>query len=94
MRIGNLDKRLTLQSESFSGSAAVWATIGSVWAEIKPAGGSAEHITHKIIVRYRSDVATGMRLILGDRVFTVRSIIRPDESGRWLELMVEEGGLL
>lgn len=107
MRIGALRKRLALQSETLAsdgngGLAASWTTVASVWAEIMPisnkqvvsVSGVNGRITHKIIIRYRADVKTGMRFVQGSRIFTIRLVSTSDEVNRWLEIMAEEGGQL
>src|SRR5574344_1193291 len=107
MRIGSLRKRLALQSETLvadgnGGQVASWTTIGNVWAEIVSindrqavsVSGANGRITHKIILRHRADVKSGMRFVLGSRIFTIRKGSVDDEAGKWLEVMAEEGGLL
>ncbi len=109
MRIGALRKRLALQSEGLApdgagGSMAVWTTVATVWAAVEPiakAGAWVDsrfdrRVTHVVTMRWRGDVAvtTGMRLLLGSRVFMIRAVANPVEGNRWLELRVEEDGLL
>jgi SPP1 family predicted phage head-tail adaptor len=109
MSVGALRKRLTLQSESLApdgagGSMAVWTTLATVWGELEPVTGSGtvvvsgfdKRITHTIKLRYRSDItiATGMRLLFGSRIFTIRSAVNLDETNRWIEVQAEENGLL
>ena len=82
--------------------AGSWTTIATVWCEITPSTryydytNSERRVTHSIRVRYWSDVnfKTGMRLVYGSRAFTIRYIVIEEEKNRWLELLVEEGGLL
>ena len=107
MTAGALRKRLTLQSESVTpdgsgGYAGNWTAIATLWGEITPSTryydytNSERRVTHSIRVRYRNDVniSTGMRLVYGSRAFTIRYIVIEEEKKRWLELLVEEGGLL
>lgn len=106
MRIGSLRKRLTLQSAGLlpDGSGTVWTTLVTVWGEMIPVSGNAavvagvsdRRITHTIRLRWPPDVTveTGMRLLLGPRAFTIRSVVNREEANRWLEVMVEEGGAL
>ena len=107
--LGALRKRLTLQVESLGldgagGVMANWTTLATLWGQLAPVTGAAsvvvggfeKRITHAITVRWRSDVtiATGMRLLLGSRVFTIRSVVNEDEANRWWTIQAEEGGTL
>jgi len=106
MRIGGLRKRMTLQRESlvadgFGGQVAQWSDVASLWGSVTPLTGfgaltenAEKRVTHGVTVRYRADVATGMRLLLGARSFLIRSVVNRDECGRWLDMVVEEGGEL
>jgi SPP1 family predicted phage head-tail adaptor len=109
MRIGALRKQLTLQRESLApdgagGSMAVWTTLATVWGEIVPVTGMPSvivsgfdrRITHTITVRWSGDMTmiTGMRLLDGNRIFTIRAVTNVDNRDRWLEIMAEEGGVL
>lgn len=106
MRIGALRKRLALQSETLvvdenGGQIASWADVATVWAELSPisnkqvtAADVRGRITHEIIMRYRDDIKTGMRFLLGSRIFTIRFVSVSDEKNQWLDIMAEEGGQL
>jgi SPP1 family predicted phage head-tail adaptor len=107
MSIGALRKPVLLQSENlapdgFGGQKAVWTTLAILWAEIKPFAGKDavdtgnfnKRLTHQITVRFRADIATGQRLLYGARAFVIRAAVNKDESNRWLDLLVEEGGTL
>ncbi len=106
MRIGELRKCVTVQSESQTsdnagGYALAWTNLATVWANIKPASGSEVytaqhlegHITHHITMRWRSDITltTDMRILYGARVFNIRALLNTDESNQWIDLLVEEG---
>jgi SPP1 family predicted phage head-tail adaptor len=51
-----------------------------------------ETVTHRITVRFRVDLASGMRLARGGRVFEVVSVHDPDETGRYLVCRAREKG--
>jgi len=102
-----LRKRLTLQSESLvsdgaGGRVGNWTTVATVWGKIEPVSGYHEnqagnrYPTHTITIRNRSDliVSTGMRLLYGSRVFTIRRVTQDEAKARWLYVTVEEGGQL
>lgn len=94
MNAGDLDRRVTIQAQTASEDALgqpldVWTNVGSAWAHIKFLSGSqaikAEKSTSiaqaSIRVRYREDVAPGMRAIEGSKTYKVLAVL-PDESGR------------
>lgn len=103
MRIGPLRKRLTLQrdtgstQDAYGQPVAVWQTVATVWAEITPQaaaerqiGGAAQEtatVTHRVRLRYRSDVTPGMRGLWGVRVFDIESA--GDPTGRRAELLLQ-----
>lgn len=104
MRVGELRKRVTFQSETSSsdnagGYTLGWTTVATVWAAIEPLNGrevfTAQHleghVTHRVIIRYRSDITSDMRMVYGARVFNVRAVINQDERNCWTTLLVEEG---
>lgn len=106
MRIGSLRHRVTIQSpkesrDDFGGARAEWFDVATVWAKVEPLGGTevAElkktgalyaEATHKVTVRYRSDVTEKMRIVKGDRVFDIASIVNTDERNRELVMMCGE----
>jgi SPP1 family predicted phage head-tail adaptor len=107
MRIGELRKQIVIQAETpaadgAGGYALAWTTLGTVWANIDPLSGSEVftaqhlegHVTHRITMRYRSDltITSDMRAVYNNRIFNIRSVLNMDESNQWQELLVEEGG--
>jgi SPP1 family predicted phage head-tail adaptor len=85
------------------GYVRTWQNVADLWAEIssvnlKSYGNEIFHfgkiqseISHKVIIRYRNTISTNMRLLFGNRVFNIRSILNKDENNEILELLVEEG---
>jgi len=109
MRIGELRKQITIQAETptpdgAGGYALGWMNIATVWANIEPLSGreifTAQHleghVTHRVTMRYRSDITitSDMRFVYSNRVFNIRSVLNPDEGNQWRELLVEEGGAI
>ena len=76
------------------GAVTTYASVGSAWARIEPvssdravaAGADAMVRTHRIWLRHRHDIESGMRLWKGMRLFEVRAFRDPDETGRYLLL--------
>jgi SPP1 family predicted phage head-tail adaptor len=101
-----MDKRVLLQGPSYSsdgqgGSQETWNDISQVWAQIQPLNGYEKMqammiqspITHKVMMRYRSDVTTALRLLYQDRVFDIKEVINVDEAKAFLQLRCVESGV-
>jgi SPP1 family predicted phage head-tail adaptor len=101
--VGVMRQRLSLDAaiESSDESGALqttWLAQGDLWGQIAPASSGdrfvadrqEETITHRIFIRWRGDVQSGMRFRLRDRTFLVRSAFDPDERQRVLICRCEE----
>lgn len=89
-----LDRRMALQSvttvaDALGGRTSTWATTTSVWASLDPLGGREaiqaqalqSTLSHRVRIRYRTDVTPQQRLVYGARTFeilTVREIGRQE----------------
>lgn len=95
---GRLSVRLNLQRDSepadgAGGYSTSFVTVADVWAQISPVSADAasraatfnNDITHVITVRWRNDLAAGMRFRKGARVFEIRAVHDPDETARFLQ---------
>jgi SPP1 family predicted phage head-tail adaptor len=100
---GAFTARLTLERavdvpDGQGGASRTHAVVGHVWARIEPvsagrvsvAGADALTVTHRIWLRRRSDLESGMRLRKGTRIFAIQSFRDPDEHGRYLACDCEE----
>lgn len=103
MRTGQRNRYFTWQyetiaSDSMGGFTATWVDACSVWAAMWPISGKeqvktgqvAMEITHRIRVVYRSDIKPSWRGKYGHRYFNIVSIINPQESNIWLDLLCKE----
>ena len=94
---GQLTARLNIEAptETPDGQGGVMADFvetASAWALIEPVSEAVEeeassqifHRTHRIWLRYRTDVAAGMRLRKGGRLFWIGGTQDPDDSRRYL----------
>lgn len=54
------------------------------------AGADVFTLTHRIWLRFRSDIRAGMRLRKGDRLFAIGTWRDPDETGRYVCCLCEE----
>ena len=102
---GRLRLRLTLERatptpDGAGGLTLSWSAIASVPADVTPlkaderggGEGLSDLTMHKIVIRKRADILTSDRFRLGNRVFRIRSIVDPNEDGRFLECLCEEEG--
>ncbi|MDX1922676.1 MAG: phage head closure protein [Alphaproteobacteria bacterium] len=102
--IGTYRQRLYVQQENpvadtGGGNAMAWTTINTIWASIEPVSGNEQMIagkpsgtvTHRIHTRYDATITPAMRLMLGSRIYNIRSIKNIQERNRVLEILAEEG---
>lgn len=105
--IGKKRHRITFQEEvrtadGAGGFFSAWQNIAgepTVWAEIEPVSATEalrfrqlqQTITHRIRIRFRSDVTAAMRIVKGARIFRIRAVFDPQERGQVLEILAEEG---
>lgn len=100
---GQMTARLALEAavETPDGQGGVTRTYvetGSAWALIEPVGDTVEEEasgtvfkrTHRVWLRFRSDVVAGMRLRKGGRIFWIGGTQDPDDSRRYLICHCEE----
>jgi SPP1 family predicted phage head-tail adaptor len=103
---GLLRSELVLQAstpmpDGLGGYSEVWNEIGLLFGMIEPvsadriisADQTLETVTHRITIRGREDIRSGMRFAKGSRVFNILTIHDPDETGRYLVCRVSEEGL-
>ena len=88
-------------SRSWQKLADIWAEILPLTGGQTRSYGSGNEVfgqgqiqntlTHKILVRYRSGIDAGMRLVFEQRAFNIRYIANTDEAKDTLEILAEEG---
>ena len=101
--IGDLRHRITIQypiriPDGLGGWTVIWFGAATVWAAIWPVSAaetmqaqqSAMTITHRIRIRYRAVMRAGWRIAYAGRYFNIVSIIDPNTSHRWLDVMCKE----
>lgn len=102
---GALTARLRLERpverpDGQGGATVDFETVADLWARIEPltadveevAGAGRVIVTHHVWLRFRTEVAAGMRLIKGTRRFAIESVRDPDETGRFLLCRCREEG--
>lgn len=104
MRAGDLRHRLTIErpqrlSDGSGGAIINWLEVATVWASIKPVSTSRNNsgqqisslTTHRITLRYRSDIDATMRLVTNGRTFLIDGILNEAERDQWLVCRCVEG---
>ena len=85
--------------DGYKGHSVTWQTVCVVWGSIDPVSGREyfyahqiqNAISHRIRIRYRTDIDEAMRIKCGDRYFSIESIIDVDERREFLEIRCQEG---
>ena len=102
---GLLRSELVLQAntpapDGLGGHAENWAEIATVFARIEPVSATSrfgpdqtmETVTHRVTLRWRGGVASGMRFVKQDRIFDIVTVHDPDDTGRYLVCRARETG--
>jgi SPP1 family predicted phage head-tail adaptor len=100
---GELPHRVTVESAAGSsdgagGETVVWDTLAMLWAQIEPvhaeerivAGHLSGIVTHTVTLRYREDLAGGMRIAYRGRTFRILAVDDPQETRRFVVAKCEE----
>lgn len=108
LKAGDLRHKITIERETetpdgMGGSSLAWVSITAhpIKAMIKPlSGGESLHamrleakVSHRIIIRYRTDIKTSDRINYNGRLMQIRAKIDLEERHKWLELICEEGAV-
>lgn len=105
MNPGRLKHNIKIQNpelapDAISGNDVIWRDfLPEVRAAIMPYRGREyfqsqqvqSEATTRILIRYVSGINTTMRIVYGERVFNIVSVIDPEEAHRELQLMCKEG---
>lgn len=104
MKLGKLDKRAAFQSETrtpdgMGGNSRTWATDFTLWAQLKPKAGrevltgtQQVHVqTNELVIRYRTDITTAMRVIIEGVTYNIQSFADMDSTKRYLTLSLTQG---
>lgn len=103
LNIAELRHRIAIQSitevsDGQGGKTESWSTVATVWARIEPVS-SRERLysdkleyqrTHKIAIRYRSDITNDMRILFNGRYFQIKAVYSPDEREAYTFIDAEE----
>jgi len=102
---GALRSELSLQAatpvpDGMGGHTENWAEIATVFARIEPVSVTSsfgpdqtmETVTHRITLRWREGVGSGMRFVRQGRIFEILTVHDPDDTGRYLVCRAREAG--
>lgn len=86
--------------DGLGGFSEIWSEIATLFAMIDPisaesvfgADQTLEAVTHRITLRHREGVASGMRFDRMGRRFEIVTVHDPDETGRYLVCRAREVG--
>jgi SPP1 family predicted phage head-tail adaptor len=89
---------MTRTSDGMGGWTEEWSILATVRAAIWPkkmveqveTGKRTATVTHQIRVRYLDGIDEECRVVFGDRIFEVISVLNVEERNRTLDLMCEE----
>lgn len=103
MRIGDLRHRIKLQtaarvSDGAGGYTVTWTDTATIWASVEPVSGREPYaanqlqgqVSHKVLIRYRTGVSHGMRVLFGTRTFDVQAVLNDKEGDESLTLYCQE----
>ena len=90
-----------LTPDGAGGHAEVWSEVATVFARVEPVSAASrfgadqtlETVSHRITLRHREGVASGMRFRLRGRVLSIVTVNDPDETRRYLVCQAREEGL-
>ena len=101
--VGRLRHRLVLEMplttpDGAGGVTLTWSSVATVWANVlAQTGREATQFdrfsgtsTHRVVLRFRSDVSPEMRFRTGQRLLHIVSVRDVEGRRRWLECACEE----
>lgn len=91
-------QRAVATPDGAGGHTRTWEEVARLFAMIEPtrafvrsgAGQEHEKLTHRVTLRFRTDVRSGMRFVRLGRVFAILAVHDPDESRRYLVCRAQE----
>ncbi len=101
--IGDLNRRIVLQQpveteDGGGGKTVAWQDVAEVWAQVEPissqerlfAGQTMAEVTHRVRLRFRSDVRSSWRIRDGEDHYSLNSVLDLAGARRFLELLCLE----
>ena len=92
-------ERMTKTPDGSGGNTVVWNTHKTLRSKISPISGRERvyaqrleaNVTHRILLRYVSDILPADRINYNGRYFQIRALLNLEEASRYLEISAEEG---
>ena len=89
----------TPTSDSGGGFTQTWAELDVLWARLRAlsakeliaAGAQEGQVMYDVTIRYRSDVTTANRILIGSRTFNITGVMNPEDLNETLILRAVEG---
>ena len=101
--VGEMNRRVMLQyrteiDDGYGGKTFEWFDHAAVWAKVEPLSGSEYfkahqtqvEVTHRVTMRYRADVDEKMRIVYGEKILEIESILDVDSAHQRMEIMARE----
>lgn len=101
---GMLREPVTVQrkisaSDGMGGQVVQWMDLFTTRAQVVPLSGREAvqamqlqaSVTHRVMMRYRSDIGPADRLVIRGNPLQIRAIINIEMRDRWLELACDAG---
>ena len=101
--IGELNQRAALQARVLTpdgggGFSESWQSFASVWVAVASIGGNdtvvaealQSRVRHRIVLRRRTDLAAGQRVVVGARRFKVQGVLDEGRQASTMTLLCEE----
>lgn len=93
-------ERAVTVEDGAGGHSETWEEWAVLFGQVEPmtassyfgAGQAHENVTHRVIVRFRDGVKSGMRFVSNGRYLSIMTVRDLDERGRYLLCQVKEEG--
>ena len=101
--VGEMNRRIKLQSkvetgDGYGGKTVEWVDRASVWAKVEPLSGreyfeahqTQADVTHRVTTRYRGDIDETMRIVYGEKILEIESVLDVESAHQRLVIMARE----
>ena len=103
--VGSMTKSIVIQSvanttDAGGGRSVVWSTYKTVYANVQQLSGTTKYAqgvvdekgAYVFTVRYTAGITTLNRINYNSQLFSITSVINPDERNKYLVIKADEGG--
>lgn len=100
---GEFNRRIFFQravttDDGYGGKPMTWINCGEAWAKIEPLSGNEYFeahniqnvVSHRITIRYRTDIREDMRISAGGEAFEIESILDIEQGHQFMAIMCTE----